>query len=179
MTQEDMLPCDTRRTVFLWYKKTCLLVSQDDTSFVSQETFLLVSQEGISSCVTRTHIFLCHKNIFLLEPQECVFSCDKRWHFSLYHKQIFLLASHKHIYSCVTGRHVFLRHTKTFVLVSQKTISEASKPTHSKPPSGKTKNKRFDWCQDWNSLMKHWQCMHGSAHKYLHMRLGEVWLPQF
>ena len=41
MTQEEMLSCDTRRHLFLFHKKTFLLVAQEE--------FLLVTQESISS----------------------------------------------------------------------------------------------------------------------------------
>ena len=42
VTQEDMSSCEARRHVFLWHKKTCLLVSQED----------------MFSCDTRRHVFL-------------------------------------------------------------------------------------------------------------------------
>ena len=46
--------CGTRKHVFLWHKKTCLLASQED----------------MSSCVTRKHVFLCHKMTCLLVPPQ-------------------------------------------------------------------------------------------------------------
>ena len=40
--------------VLLWHKKTCLVL------LCHKKTCLLVTQEDMSSCGTRKHVFLCH-----------------------------------------------------------------------------------------------------------------------
>ena len=56
---------------FLFNKKTCLLVEQEDMSscwtrrhvyLPNKKTCLLVGQEHMSSCRTRRHVFLCSKH---------------------------------------------------------------------------------------------------------------------
>ena len=75
MSQEDMSVCVTRRHVFLWRDKECLLVTEDMSLVTQEETYPLVTQEEISSCDTRRHFFLRHKNTFLVVTQD-MSACD-------------------------------------------------------------------------------------------------------
>ena len=70
LATQGVSSCDARRHIFLRQTCTCLVVSQEDMSFVCHKrTCLLVSQEHMSSCgnkkktssyVTK-HVFLCHR----------------------------------------------------------------------------------------------------------------------
>ena len=98
-----------------------------------RKNLFLATREEISSCVTRRHLFLCHKEtsllahkkkIFLLVTQDEMSSCDTRRmsfcdarrDFFLCHEQTLILVIQEEISSCVTGRHIFLCHKKTFFL---------------------------------------------------------------
>jgi len=77
--QEDMSSYGTVRRVFLWHKKTCLLVAQEDMSACGtrrdvflgrKKTSLLVSQGEMSSCETRRYVLLLNKRNDWSQSQE-------------------------------------------------------------------------------------------------------------
>ena len=75
---------------------------------------LLVTQEEMSSCLTRKYVFLWHKKTCLLVTQVIISSCVARGHSS-----------------CVSRRHFFLCHKKTLLLVSEEDISFVSQEDNS------------------------------------------------
>ena len=98
----------------------CQLPTVSPFFLSEKKTCLLVTQEDMSSCDTKRHVFLWHNNrCRLLTPEE-MFSCDTRTNVFLRHKKTLPLVSLEDISSCVAGRHFFLCHKKTFLLVSRR-----------------------------------------------------------
>ena len=117
-----MSSCSTRRRVFLFYKKTCPLVEQEDMSSCStrrhillfyKKTCLLVEQENMSSCSPRRHVFLFNKNICLLVEQEDTSACSTRRYVFLFNTKTYLLVEQEDMFSCSTRRYVFFFNKKT------------------------------------------------------------------
>ena len=72
-----MSSCDTRRPVFMRPQKICLLVSQEDMSSCVTRSMSSCGtrRQDMSSCATRRHVFLCHKKTYFLVSQEDMSSC--------------------------------------------------------------------------------------------------------
>ena len=106
--QEDMSSCSTRRHVFLLNRKTWLLFQLEDMSssfLLNRMTCLLVQQEDMSSCRTGRHVFLPVE-------QEGMSSGWTRRH---------LLAEREDMSSCWTRRHVFLLNKRTCLVAHMDT----------------------------------------------------------